>query len=79
MTDPLVFLENAHGTSDDRVRVPEERLLLAVHISDPEDPEYCLTCTELDLRLGSFYAERFPCRTVRLLAKAWGWKERGRG
>lgn len=79
MNDPLAFLSVVHGASDDRVRVLEEALLLAVHISDPEEPEYCLTCTELDPRLGGFYAERFPCRTVRLLAKAWGWEGRGRG
>ena len=58
-------------------RVAADRQILAEHANDSGD---CAACgrpsEETNSRGFAFFAEvPWPCRTVRLLAEAWGWTE----
>jgi hypothetical protein len=78
MTDQhpaVVYLLAAHERSDDARRVEAEREILAEHSESNAD---CNTC--VDGRWGypiypNSSPQHYPCRTVLLLAKAWGWEE----
>ncbi len=59
-------------------RVEAEREILAEHapgdMARERDETECRTCSEPQLGFSGMWAAEFPCRTVLLLAKAWGWE-----
>ena len=81
MTDlhpAVTYLLAAHARSVDACRVAAEREILAEHapgdMARERDETECRTCSEPQLGFSGMWAAEHPCRTVLLLAKAWGWE-----